>query len=75
MMLARISRYITVDTKNRWPGGRVVISPRSVREIDWANRLMHLDVDRQKVKGSPVSESDIMRRSHATRDDEEPTTR
>src|SRR5271165_1010078 len=24
------------------------------REIDWANRLMHLDVDRQKVKDSPA---------------------
>jgi len=33
---------------------KVLISPRSVRKIDWANRLMHLDVDRQKVKDSPA---------------------
>ena len=46
-------RYITVDTKNWWPGEKVLISPRSVREIDWANRLLHLDVDQQKVKDSP----------------------
>ncbi|MEJ0069737.1 MAG: PRC-barrel domain-containing protein [Pseudomonadota bacterium] len=46
-------RYITVDTKNWWPGEKVLISPRSVREIDWTNRLVHLDVDRQKVKDSP----------------------
>ena len=46
-------RYITVDTRNWWPGERVLISPRSVREIDWAGRLIHLDIDRQKVKGSP----------------------
>jgi len=50
-------RYITVDTRNWWPGQRVLISPRSVREIDWANRLMHLNVDRQKVKDSPVLDS------------------
>jgi hypothetical protein len=50
-------RYITVDTRNWWPGQRVLISPRSVREIDWAKRLMHLNVDRQKVKDSPVLDS------------------
>jgi hypothetical protein len=25
-------RYIKIDTKNWWPGSRVLISPRSVRE-------------------------------------------
>jgi hypothetical protein len=45
-------RYVVVDTRNWWPGKRVLISPREVREIDWANRLMHLDVGRQKVKDS-----------------------
>jgi hypothetical protein len=46
-------RYITVDTRNWWPGERVLISPRSVREIDWAGRLLHLNVNRQKVKDGP----------------------
>jgi hypothetical protein len=46
-------RCITVDTKNWWPGERVLISPRSVREIDWANRMIHLNVNRQKVKAGP----------------------
>lgn len=46
-------RYIVVDTRNWWPGKKVLISPRSVREIDWPNRLIHLDVNRQKVKDSP----------------------
>jgi hypothetical protein len=47
-------RYVAVDTRNWWPGKKVLISPRSVQKIDWANRLMHLDVDRQKVKDSPA---------------------
>jgi len=46
-------RYVTVDTKNWWPGETVLISPRSVRKIDWANRSIHLDVNRQKIKDSP----------------------
>jgi PRC-barrel domain len=46
-------RYIKVDTRNWWPGERVLISPYSVREIDWAGRLMHISVNRQRVKDSP----------------------
>lgn len=50
-------RYITVDTRNWWPGERVLISPRSVREINWTDRLIQLNVNRQTVKDSPVLES------------------
>jgi sporulation protein YlmC with PRC-barrel domain len=46
-------RYLVVDTRNWWPGERVLVSPRSVQEIDWADRLLCLDVDRQKVKDGP----------------------
>ncbi len=46
-------RYLKVDTRNWWPGERVLIAPSSVREIDWTDSLIHLDVNRQKVKGSP----------------------
>jgi hypothetical protein len=46
-------RYITVDTRNWWPGKKVLVPPRAVREIDWADRLIHLNVDRRKVKDGP----------------------
>ena len=52
-------RYVTVDTKNWWPGKRVLISPRSVREIDWTDGMMHLDIDRQHVKDSPPYDPSI----------------
>ena len=45
--------FLVVDTKNWWAGKKVLISPRSVREIDWNDRLVNLDVDCQKVKDSP----------------------
>ncbi len=46
-------RYILVDTRNWWPGEQVLISPLSVKSIDWSEKLIHLKVDRQKVKDSP----------------------
>jgi hypothetical protein len=45
--------YLIVDTKNWWPGKKVLISPHSASEVDWYDRLVILDVDRQKVKDSP----------------------
>ena len=52
-------RYIKVDTRNWWPGARVLISPRSVREIDWADWLIQVDVNRQKIKDGPPYDPSI----------------
>lgn len=46
-------RYLTVDTGNWWPGERVLISPGSVRKIDWVAKLIYLGMDRETVKNSP----------------------
>jgi sporulation protein YlmC with PRC-barrel domain len=51
--------YLVVDTKNWWPGKKVLISPRSVRRIEWSHKLVHLDVDRQTVKNSPAYDASI----------------
>jgi hypothetical protein len=47
-------RYLAVDTANWWAGKKVLISPKSVRDIDWTEKRVELDVDRQQVKGSPA---------------------
>lgn len=46
--------YLVVDTQNWWPGKKVLISPRSIRSVDWSSRTVHLDVDRRTVKDSPA---------------------
>jgi hypothetical protein len=47
-------RYLLVDTKNWWPGKKVLVSPRSVKKVDWSDRLVNIDVDRHKVEDSPA---------------------
>ena len=37
----------------------MLISPRSVREIDWADRLIQVDVNRQKIKDGPPYDPSI----------------
>jgi hypothetical protein len=45
--------YFVVDTRNWWPGKRVLISPLAVKSIDWFDRHVELDVSREKIKSSP----------------------
>jgi hypothetical protein len=51
--------YLVVDTKNWWPGKKVLISPLSVRTIEWDDRLVNLGANRQKVKDSPAYDSSM----------------
>jgi sporulation protein YlmC with PRC-barrel domain len=51
--------YLVVDTKNWWPGKKVLISPRLARGVDWTDKLVNLSVDRQKVKDSPAYDASI----------------
>jgi len=48
-------RYLVVDTGGFWAGpNRVLISPISFREADWATRRFHIALTQDKVKCSPV---------------------
>ena len=51
--------YLVVDTTNWWPGKRVLISPKSAREIDWTHELVNLNVGRQTVKDSPAYDASV----------------
>ena len=52
-------RWVVVDTKNWWPGRRILVSSRSAGKIDWSNRLVNLDVDRRRIKDSPAYDPSI----------------
>jgi hypothetical protein len=45
--------YLIVDTRNWWPGKHVLMSPHAVKEINWFEHRVRLDVARDKVKASP----------------------
>jgi sporulation protein YlmC with PRC-barrel domain len=46
--------YLVVDTRNWWLGKRVLISPRSAREVSWTDRTIDLNVNGDAVKNSPA---------------------
>lgn len=46
--------YLVVDTQDWWAGKKVLISPRSIRSVNWSLKSLMLDVDRQSIKDSPA---------------------
>jgi hypothetical protein len=52
--------YLVVDTKNWWPGKKVLVSPGSVKGIDWNHSRIDISVARQIVKDSPAYDTSTM---------------
>jgi hypothetical protein len=46
-------RYLAVDTANWWFGHHVLLSPASVRAIDWHRHRVSVNLTCYKIKGSP----------------------
>lgn len=46
-------RYMVVDTRNWLPGKKVLLAPRWVDSIGWADRTVSVDLTRDLVKNSP----------------------
>ena len=46
-------RYLVINTSNWWVGQHVLISPHAIKEIDWQDRSIRLDITRAQVKASP----------------------
>jgi hypothetical protein len=46
--------YLVVDTVNWWMGKHVLVVPSAVKEIDWLQRFVRLDLTCYKIKGSPA---------------------
>ncbi len=50
---AWVVRYLVVDTRNWWPGRKVLVAPNWVRDISWSERTIEFDVTRGRIKSAP----------------------
>ena len=44
-------RYFVVDTRNWWPGKKVLVSPQWIESISWEESKVHVDLARETIKG------------------------
>ena len=58
-------RYVMVDTRNWWPGRKVLVAPRWFRDVSWAEQQIHVDLTRAEVEKSPEFDpSAVVERSY-----------
>jgi uncharacterized protein YrrD len=62
-------RYLVVDTRNWWPGGKkVLVATQWIERIDWADMTVFTTLTRDEVKASPTyDESAIISRDYEER--------
>lgn len=46
-------RYLIVDTSNWWLGHQVLIAPQWIKEVNWGQRTVSVDLARQAVQDAP----------------------
>ena len=47
-------RYLVIGTRDLWPGKHVQLAPFAVKDIDWSEHRINVDVTRDQVKSSPA---------------------
>jgi uncharacterized protein YrrD len=62
-------RYLLVDTRNWWPGGKkVLIATPWIDEIVWSEQHVKVGLSREQIKNSPeFDETTVMDRDYETR--------
>jgi PRC-barrel domain protein len=47
-------RYVVVDTRNWWPGRKVLLPTAWIESVSWAEEAMKVDLSRQTIKDAPA---------------------
>ena len=46
-------RYLIVDTRNWWPGTRVLVSPQWIERVSWSDSKVFVNLSREAIRQSP----------------------
>jgi sporulation protein YlmC with PRC-barrel domain len=46
-------RYLEVDTRNWWPGKKVLVSPQWVDNVSWQDSKVYFDLTRETIQNGP----------------------
>jgi hypothetical protein len=60
-------RYLIVDTRNWWPGKKVLVSPRWIERVSWSAFKVVVNLPRETIKQSPeYTEKSLITRDYET---------
>ena len=60
-------RYLVVDTRNWWPGKKVLVSPHWIERVSWDESKVFVNLTREAIKQSPeYTERSLLTRDYET---------
>ena len=60
-------RYLIIDTRNWWPGKKVLVSPQWIERVSWDESKVFVDLPRETIKQSPeYTEESLLTRDYET---------
>jgi hypothetical protein len=61
-------RYLIIDTRNWWPGKKVLVSPQWIERVSSSESKVFVNLSRETIKQSPeYSEESLLTRDYETR--------
>ena len=57
-------RYLILDTKNWWPGRRVLVSPQWIKEVSWGESKVFVDLSKAAIEESPEYSAETLNRGY-----------
>jgi len=60
-------RYLVIDTRNWWPGKKVLVSPQWIERVSWSESKVFVNLARETIKQSPeYTEEALLTRDYET---------
>ena len=60
-------RYLIIDTRNWWPGKKVLVSPQWIERVSWSESKVFVNLSRETIKQSPeYTEESLLTRDYET---------
>lgn len=61
-------RYLVIDTRNWWPGRKVIIAPKWIGHVDWSKAEIAFNISREAIKDAPeYTGASLLTRDYETR--------
>jgi len=60
-------RYMVIDTKNWWPGKKVLVSPEWIDRVSWTDTRVYVDLSREAIKSGPEFDPEHLNRDYEER--------
>lgn len=61
-------RYLVIDTRNWWPGKKVLVSPQWIERVSWSESKVFINLSRESISQSPeYTEESLLTRDYETR--------